>query len=134
MSPARAARRRAGRFALDDLRRYRDEVPLARLLADRDAERMVVHAMLVAVQACVDEALAECRRRGLSADSYRTAFQELGRAGAIPSEWVPELMDWASMRNVLAHFYPVLDLARVHAAMSATEPLERFLAWSGEGA
>jgi uncharacterized protein YutE (UPF0331/DUF86 family) len=90
--------------------------------------------MLVAVQACVDEALAECRRRGLSADSYRTAFQELGRAGAIPSEWVPELMDWASMRNVLAHFYPVLDLARVHAAMSAIGPLERFLAWSGEGA
>jgi uncharacterized protein YutE (UPF0331/DUF86 family) len=131
MSATRVSRRTAGRLALEDLRRYQATVELARLLTDRDVQRMVLHALLVAVQACVDEALAECRLRGLTAETYRSAFEELGRAGAIPSEWVPELMAWASMRNVLAHFYPVLDLAKVHEAMGEVEPLERFLDWSG---
>ncbi|MBI4704843.1 MAG: DUF86 domain-containing protein [Deltaproteobacteria bacterium] len=130
MSPSREARRRAGQDALADIGRYRQTVPLARLLADRDEQRKVLHALLVAVQACVDEALAECRARGLSGGStYRGAFEALGQAGAIPAQWLPGLLEWASFRNVLAHFYPVLDLRRVHGALSETEVLERFLAW-----
>lgn len=90
---------------------------------------MVLHAVLIAVQACLDEGLAACRRRNLKAESYRAVFEELGRVGALPPEWVPDLMGWASLRNLVAHFYPVLDLGRVHDALAEVDVLEHFLEW-----
>ncbi len=127
MSRSRDSRRHAGRVAIADLDRYRQTVSLDRFLADRDTQRMVLHALLVAIQACVDEALAECRLRGLEPDTYRAAFEQLGQAGALPAEWVPDLMRWASLRNIIAHFYPVVDMTRVHQSLSEVAILGRFL-------
>ncbi len=129
MSPVRESRLLAGRKAIAAIRRYRSTLTRERLLIDEDAERMVLHAVLIAIQASVDEALAACRRRQLTAETYRAAFEELGRAGAIPADWVPDLMGWASLRNLVAHFYPVIDIGRVFDALTEVEVLERFLDW-----
>ncbi len=127
MSPASLARRKAGREALEDLKRYRGVLTVERFLADRDEQRRVLHAMLIAVQACIDEALSECRFLNLNVQSYREAFEALGRAGRIPEDLLPSLMGWAGMRNVIAHFYPVLNLRRTFESLGEVDALEQFL-------
>lgn len=126
----RPERRRALRAALEDLAAYRRRYDRPTFLASRDAQRQVLHAMYVAVQGCVDEAQEICATRSLETDgSYRDAFLALGRAGLLPAQHAGQLADWASMRNVLAHFYPVLDLERVYAALDERGPLEAFEDW-----
>lgn len=39
------------------------------------------------------------------------------------------MANWASMRNVVAHFYPVLDLSRVYDSLDEIEQLTAFEAW-----
>ena len=41
-------------------------------------------------------------------------------------------MDWASFRNELAHFYPVVEARKVYEAMDEIDVLETFLAWCEE--
>jgi len=125
----RKERRRALRDALEDLRRYRDQFDLARFRTERDAQRLVLQAMYVAVQASIDEANALAAELGLSAETYREGFLVLGSAGHLDAVLASAMVDWASMRNVLAHFYPVLDLDRVHAALKDIDQLEAFEAW-----
>jgi uncharacterized protein YutE (UPF0331/DUF86 family) len=108
-------RRRSLREALDDLDRYAG---------------MYDHAMYVAIQACVDEAAEICREAGLDCGStYREVFTQLGRSGVLDSSLAGRMAIWASMRNVLAHFYPVLDMRRVHEALEDRQDLKEFAAW-----
>jgi uncharacterized protein YutE (UPF0331/DUF86 family) len=124
----RAERRRALSEALTDLERYAATWSLEAFLASRDAQRMVLQALYVAVQAAVDEAIELLQERGAEpVASYRDAFLGLGRSGRLAPELARRLADWASFRNVLAHFYPVLDLRRVHAALSEIGDLRQFL-------
>ncbi len=126
----RPERRRALADALADLERYRATWTLEELQASRDAQRMVLHALYVAVQACVDEALEIARADGAEAvGSYREAFLALGRSGRLSPDLAARLADWASLRNVLAHFYPVLELRRIHAALGELSDLRSFEAW-----
>lgn len=123
-------RRRSLREALDDLDRYAETYDLERLEGDRDAQRLVLHAMYVAIQACVDEAAEICREEGLDCGStYRQVFTQLGRRGVLDGSLAGRMASWASMRNVLAHFYPVLDMRRVHEALGDREDLKEFTAW-----
>ncbi|MBI2901883.1 MAG: DUF86 domain-containing protein [Planctomycetes bacterium] len=126
----RKERRRALREALADLQRYAVTVPRDRFLADRDVQRQVLHALYVAVQACLDEAVEACQASGIEAgDTYREAFLALGRAGLLDPALASRLADWASFRNVLAHFYPVLDLERAHGALGEIDDLRAFESW-----
>jgi len=126
----RKERRRALREALDDLERYRIAYDRATFRASRDAQRLVSHALYVAVQSCLDEAQEACRTRKLDAgDRYRECFVTLGKAGALDPSLAGRLSDWASFRNVLAHFYPVLDIERVYDALSELEDLAAFERW-----
>lgn len=115
--------------ALADLRRYRSTWSEQEFLTSRDAQRMVLQAMYVAVQACVDEALASCRARDQQPDSYREAFLALGEMGLLDADLAVRLADWASFRNVLAHFYPVIDLRRVYDALGEIGDLAAFRKW-----
>ena len=54
------------------------------------------------------------------------AFIALGRDGVIDAELAARLADWASFRNVLAHFYPVVDMKRVWDALGEIEDLLAF--------
>lgn len=130
----RPERRRALRDALKDLERYRQTWSEAQFLASRDAQRMVLQALYVAVQASVDEALEIAKERGIDpGTSYRDAFLALGREGGLDPELSARLADWASFRNVLAHFYPVMDLRRVFAALDEVKDLEAFRMWLERG-
>jgi uncharacterized protein YutE (UPF0331/DUF86 family) len=125
----RRERRAAFACAVADLRRYRARWTLEQFLADGDAQRLVLHALYVAVQACVDEAFEALRDRGLASPaSYRESFLALAAAGVLTPDLAGRLARWAAFRNVLAHFYPVLDLGRVYAAIQDLADLEAFTA------
>jgi uncharacterized protein YutE (UPF0331/DUF86 family) len=112
---------------LADLRRYRTAVTLERLNADRDVQHQVLHALYLAVQSAVDLALHIGADAALpQSGSYQDAFRRLGAAGMIDPALAERLASWAGFRNILAHFYPVLDHARVHAALSEIGELEAF--------
>jgi uncharacterized protein YutE (UPF0331/DUF86 family) len=126
----RPERRQTLRDALADLARYRTTYTEAAFLASRDAQRMVLQALYVAVQACLGEAFERCRAHGLEpGTSYREAFLALARAGLLEAGLAAKLADWASFRNVLAHFYPVVDLRRVYQGLAEIGDLEAFASW-----
>jgi uncharacterized protein YutE (UPF0331/DUF86 family) len=119
------------RQAVSRLRRYATTVTAERLSSDIDTQYMVLHALYVAVQACIDLALQICADRRLTTDgTYRHAFRALLEAGLLGSDLAARMGRWASFRNVLAHFYPVVDLSKVHAALSEVGDLEAFADWA----
>ncbi len=102
-----------------DLERYRASISLDDLRTSRDRQHMVLHAMYVAVQSCIDVAFHVAASEGLpQAGTYQDVFLRLAEAGIIDAELGKRLAGWASFRNVLAHHYPVIDFAKVHYALS----------------
>jgi uncharacterized protein YutE (UPF0331/DUF86 family) len=96
---------------LADWRRYQSTVALADLKRDRDKRNMVLHAMLVAIQAAVDigsHLIAEYRLRRPS--TYRETFEVLFEGGLVPEGLAGQLADLAGFRNVLVHIYWKIDL------------------------
>jgi len=102
---------------MEDWKRYQG-ISLEELKADRDKRNMVLHAMLVAIQAAIDIANHLIAERSLSKPStYRESFEILSREGIIPAELANSLSDMAGFRNVLVHIYWGLDLAEVHGVL-----------------
>lgn len=100
--------------ALDDWERYMG-LPLERLLRERDLKNMVLHALLVSIQASVDIANHLISEEGLRRPAnYREAFQIIGEAKLIDDELARELSDLAGFRNVLFHIYWGLDMETVY--------------------
>jgi uncharacterized protein YutE (UPF0331/DUF86 family) len=97
--------------ALEDWERYRARATRDLLVRDRDARNMVLHAMLIAIQAAIDigqHLLAANRweRPG----SYRETFELLAAHGALSAEPGDRLARLAGFRNALVHVYWKLDL------------------------
>ncbi|MBI5479583.1 MAG: DUF86 domain-containing protein [Deltaproteobacteria bacterium] len=112
---------------LGDLRRYRGAVTRERLRTERDVQHMVLHAIYLATQSAVDLALHLGADAGLAqAGSYADAFHRLADAGFLDRALAARLAGWAGLRNVLAHFYPVVDYDRVHDALAEIGDLEAF--------
>lgn len=114
--------------ALADLDRYAQEVPFERFVSDRDAYRMVCHALYVAAQATLDiaEVLLTDRRLGPAA-TYREAIDLLATDGVLEPGLAREIGGWVGLRNVLAHVYTRLDLERLHdACATGLDPLRSF--------
>ncbi len=118
------------RAALADWERYQRLVDRGRLEQDRDARNMVLHAMLMAIQAAIDigeQIIAE--RRFERPGSYRETFEILGAQGILEPDLAGRLANLAAFRNVLVHIYWKLDLERVEAHLrGGREPLDRFCA------
>jgi uncharacterized protein YutE (UPF0331/DUF86 family) len=114
--------------ALADLRRYRGSVTRQQLESSRDTQHMLLHAMYVAVQACIDVALhALADAEQPAGSTYREAFERLGAAGLLDADLARRLEGWAGLRNVLAHHYASIDFALVHDALIKDLPdLESF--------
>lgn len=82
-----------------------------------DTSDAVILHLWQAVQVVIDLAVAECIRRHLGAPpSYGEAFRKLAAAGVVDRDLAERLARAAGFRNVVAHAYDGLDLARVHAA------------------
>ena len=95
-----------------------------------DASDAVVLHLWQATQTVIDLAMAACLHFKLSAPaSYADAFARLRTAGVIDEALTTRLTAAAGFRNVVAHAYGQLDMARVHrAARNGPADLRRFLA------
>ena len=83
-----------------------------------------------AVQMVIDVALAACLRFNLGTPtSYGDAFRRLAEAGVLNEGLAAGLTRAAGFRNVVAHAYDRLDMARVHrAAREGPVDLRKLLA------
>lgn len=112
---------------LADLRRYRETLTRSALRGQRDLQHMVLHALYVTIQASVDLALHAAADLALpQATTYQDAFRRLGEAGLLDAALAERLAGWAGLRNVLAHFYPVIDYDRVFDALQELDDLAAF--------
>ncbi len=116
------------RQALAVLDRYRREVTRERLLSEVDAQNMVLFALYRAVQGAIDLGQHVIAERGLPVPSaYREVFRVLADGKVIDRDLARRLEGWGGMRNVIAHQYGAIDLARVaHALHDELGDLEAF--------
>jgi uncharacterized protein YutE (UPF0331/DUF86 family) len=100
------------------------------LLPSTDASDAVVLHLWQAVQIVIDMALSTCLHLHLGTpDSYGDAFRRLADAGHLDRALAERLARAAGFRNLVAHAYEALDLARVHqAATEGPADLRAFLA------
>ena len=103
--------------SLRDWERYQ-KYTLDELLRDRDKKNMVLHAMLISIQAAIDISSHLISKNQLKRPTtYRETFELLGQAGMISEELAGELSDLAGLRNVLVHIYGELDLDEIHSVL-----------------
>ncbi|HVV53023.1 MAG TPA: HepT-like ribonuclease domain-containing protein [Polyangia bacterium] len=95
-----------------------------------DASDAVILHLWQAVQTTIDLAISVCVRRGLgSPANYGEAFDKLAEAAVIGKTLASRLVRAAGFRNVVAHAYAALDMARVfRAATEGPGDLRAFLA------
>lgn len=114
--------------ALADWERYQNQITLEQIRINRDTRYMVLHAMLVTIQAAIDIALFLIAQRGLrTPNTYREAFDILVEASLLPTELGDELSTLAGFRNGLVHIYWRLDLQRAYEVLQeGMAPLRQF--------
>jgi uncharacterized protein YutE (UPF0331/DUF86 family) len=102
----------------------------ADLKPSSDVSDAVVLHLWQAVQIVSDLAVSLCIRMHLGApSSYGDAFDRLARAGHLDRALADRLMRAAGFRNLVAHAYESIDLARVHeAAQHGPADLRAFIA------
>lgn len=115
---------------LADWQRYKKKYDLETLKKDRDVQNMVLHAILVTIQSCIDIAHHLINHLNLSKpSSYRESFEILETYGYLNEEVSKELQDLAGFRNVLVHIYWHLDIERVFEILQSKDNIvQRFLA------
>lgn len=104
------------------LARVADRLPASpeALIASRDASDAVILHLWQATQIVIDLAVAACVAHGAGTpQSYADAFRRLQAAGIIEELLADRLVRAAGFRNVVAHAYENLDMARVHRAATA---------------
>jgi uncharacterized protein YutE (UPF0331/DUF86 family) len=99
-----------------------------------DASDAVILHLWQAVQIVIDMAVSACVRLGHGAPaSYWDAFRKLATAGVIDSALADRLTRAAGFRNVVAHAYEAIDMARVfQSATQGAQDLRAFLAASAK--
>jgi uncharacterized protein YutE (UPF0331/DUF86 family)/predicted nucleotidyltransferase len=114
------------------LRRVADRLPgsPADFGPSTDASDAVILHLWQATQIVIDLAMAACLARDLGTPgSYADAFRRLQTAGLIDAGLGSRLVRAAGFRNVVAHAYETLDMARVHeAATRGPADLRAFMA------
>jgi uncharacterized protein YutE (UPF0331/DUF86 family) len=101
------------------LSRVADRLPQtpAKLVASTDASDAVILHLWQATQIVIDLAVAACVAHGLGTpQSYADAFRRLQAAAIINTDLADRLVRAAGFRNVVAHAYDQLDMARVFQA------------------
>ena len=97
--------------------------------AASDASDAVILHLWQAVQIVIDLATAACLHLKLGTPAtYAEAFRRLAEAGHLDRGLAGRLERAAGFRNVVAHVYEQLDMARVHrAAQTGPADLRAFL-------
>ena len=114
------------------LRRVADRLPAAAddLQPASDVSDAVVLHLWQATQIVIDLAMGACLALKLGTPgSYADAFRRLQQASIVDAALADRLVRAAGFRNLVAHAYETLDMARVHeAAMKGPADLLAFLA------
>jgi len=103
--------------AIQDWERYKS-ISLEELHRDRDKRNMVLHALLISIQAGIDIAnhlIAEYRLE--KPDTYRESFQIISDEGLISTSLGEQMADLAGFRNIITHIYWRLNLDEVYAVI-----------------
>ena len=102
----------------------------AELIPSSDASDAVILHLWQATQIVLDVALGACAQLKLGAPAgYADAFSRLSGAQVLGPDLARRLAAAAGFRNVVAHAYESIDLARVHqAAVHGPADLRAFLA------
>jgi uncharacterized protein YutE (UPF0331/DUF86 family) len=91
--------------------------------ASSDASDSVILHLWQATQIVIDLAVGACvALEAGTPQSYADAFRRLQAAGIIEAALADRLVRAAGFRNVIAHAYESLDLARVHRAATSGPP------------
>jgi len=101
------------------LRRVAERLPpdVGSFMPATDASDAVILHLWQATQIVIDLAMSTCLAMRLGTpSSYADAFRRLASAALIDRELAARLTRAAGFRNVVAHAYESLDMARVHAA------------------
>jgi uncharacterized protein YutE (UPF0331/DUF86 family) len=104
------------------LARVRSRLPdrATDLVAATDASDAVILHLWQATQIVIDLAVAACVAEGLGTpQNYADAFRKLEQAQLMESSLANRLVRAAGFRNVVAHAYEHLDMARIHLAASS---------------
>ena len=113
------------------LRRVAERLPATafELQPATDASDAVVLHLWQATQIVIDLAMSYCLAKQLGTPAnYGDAFRLLQRAGVIETGLADRLVRAAGFRNIVAHAYGALDMARVHeAATNGPRDLRAFL-------
>lgn len=114
--------------ALADWKRYQKDVTEEKIRTERDTRNMVMHAMLISIQSCIDIANHLIIQQNFPRPAtYRETFEILTEKSVISEELGEALADLAGFRNVLVHIYWRLDLKRVYEILqNELEPLRQF--------
>ena len=114
------------------LARVRERLPadVAAFRPSTDASDAVILHLWQATQIVIDLAVSACIHLKLGAPAtYADAFRRLAAAGYLDEDLAARLVRAAGFRNVVAHAYEQLDMARVHrAASEGPADLVQFLA------
>lgn len=95
-----------------------------------DTSDIVILRLWLALQGAIDLATSACLhfRLGTPAN-YEGAFEKLGEANYLEPDLARRLSQGVELRNVIAHTYETLDMARVYrAAKEGPADLRAFLA------
>lgn len=100
------------------------------LLPNTDASDAVILHLWQATQIVLDVALGLCAQLKLGTPAgYADSFARLGAAQVVDAALARRLAGAAGFRNVVAHTYESIDMARVHhAAVHGPADLRAFLA------
>jgi len=113
------------------LRRVAERLPAAAedLKPATDVSDAVVLHLWQATQIVIDLAMAACLSLKLGTpSSYADAFRRLQQAGVVDAPLADRLVRATGFRNIVAHAYETLDMARVHdAATRGPADLRAFL-------
>ena len=106
-------------ISLDDWERYAATISLEDFQYDRDNRNMVLHAMLVTIQACIDIANNIISAKKIrKPTTYRETFEILIEAGIISVDLGTILADLASFRNVITPIYWRIDLVTAYQILA----------------
>ncbi|MDK2974638.1 MAG: hypothetical protein PWP08_1009 [Methanofollis sp.] len=111
--------------ALSDWERYR-AVSYQDFQKNRDTRNMVLHALLIGIQATIDIANHLIAGEDLRRPStYRESFVILSERGVLTPELGEAMGDLAGFRNVLVHIYWRLNLEEVYRVLQNDLPVVR---------
>ena len=105
------------RDALRVLAKY-SGTPIEDLDADPGERWAVERGLQLCAQNALDVATHIAASQGRDVPDYASAIDELGRLGALPSEFASQFRSVAGFRNVLVHGYLDVDLERLHLMLS----------------